>query len=100
MTIAPQTFIGSVLARLGFGAALLSFDRPYPEIELESYDRETTLLCCSSEPFPFAKREKLIIDTGFPAIIVDGELYSWFGLRALRFLERELDLRERSEGNL
>ncbi|PIE18583.1 MAG: Fe3+-siderophores ABC transporter protein [Proteobacteria bacterium] len=92
MAVAPQTFIGSVLARLGFGAALVPFEQRYPEVDLEAYDPDTTLLCCSSEPFPFARREALIRDTGFPAAIVDGERFSWFGLRSLRFLERELGL--------
>jgi iron complex transport system substrate-binding protein len=96
MAVAPQTFIGSVLTHLGFGDALVAFDRPYPELELDDYDRETTLLCCSSEPFPFAKRPQLIRETGFPAAIVDGELYSWFGLRSLRFLEGELGLSAQS----
>lgn len=82
MAVARDTFIGSVLKRLGI--ALLPFDNKYPRVDLAAYDPATTLLLFSSEPFPFLKRRPQV---AFPHAFVDGECFSWFGLRSLEFLE-------------
>ena len=87
MAVAPETFIGGVLQLLGFGEFLIDFAKPYPEIDLSAYDKESTLLLFSSEPFPFANQKEWIKTLGFPSAIIDGESYSWFGLRTLEFLE-------------
>lgn len=85
MAVSRETYIGSVLEMMGH--RLETFDTKYPKIELENYDRETTLLLFSSEPFPFAKQTDEITKLGFPSALVDGELFSWFGLRSIRFLQ-------------
>ncbi len=87
MAIAPNTFIGSMLAQIGWADRLPSFDQKYPEIDLNSFDPEKTLLLCSSEPFPFLKRRDVLKDLPFATAIIDGEIWSWFGIRSLRFLE-------------
>lgn len=90
MAVSPLTFIGSMLSRLGYGDRLHSFQEKYPKIELADFDPSRTLLLFSSEPFPFAKKIPELLPLGFPCAIVDGESYSWFGNRALRFLEKAL----------
>lgn len=86
MAVSRDTFVGSMLAHLGFGALVPHFPERYPKLELSSFDPARTLLLFSSEPYPFAKRKP---DTGaFPCALVDGEAYSWFGVRSLRFLQR------------
>lgn len=85
MAVSRDTYIGSVLNVMGH--QLESFDKKYPKIDLERYDRESTLLLFSSEPYPFAKHVDEIRDLGFPSAIVDGELYSWFGIRSLGLLQ-------------
>ncbi|MCB9557053.1 MAG: ABC transporter substrate-binding protein [Deltaproteobacteria bacterium] len=87
MAVSPTTFIGSMLAQLGFGWARFQLDTPYPVIDLEQLDRRRTLLLFSSEPFPFERYADQLTELGFSAALVDGAAYSWFGSRALRFLE-------------
>lgn len=102
MTVRPETFIGSVLDKVGLGALhRRGFERDtqdpggarstlYPEVHLESLPRTRTLLLLSSEPFPFARRPDRALALDFPTAVVDGESFSWFGLRVLRFLESVL----------
>jgi hypothetical protein len=87
MAVSAQTFIGSMLTQVGFGGRLPHFPEKYPKIDLQNFDRETTLLLLSSEPYPFGKKKQEIRSLDFPSALVDGEAYSWFGLRSLRFLE-------------
>lgn len=92
MTVAPNTFIGSVLSHIGFQSLLISFDKKYPEISLRDYEHQNTLLLFSSEPFPFLlnKHQDWIHSLNFPSAIVDGESFSWFGIRTLKFLENPM----------
>lgn len=82
MAVGPGTYIDSVLRFLGARMAPLP-DGKYPEIQISSEDARHYLF--SSEPFPFAKKKELL--AGLPGHIVDGESYSWFGVRGLRFLQ-------------
>jgi Family of unknown function (DUF5522) len=90
MCVSSETFIGSVLRKLGREVWPLT-GAAYPEIQLEEIPADCTLLF-SSEPFPFARRRDEIAALGRAAAIVDGESFSWFGVRSLRFLERALGL--------
>lgn len=85
--VGRDTFIGSVLALLGFGARMLPIGDGYPTIRLEDLVPARTLLLFSSEPYPFAAQKSALATLPFSSALVDGEGYSWFGLRALRFLE-------------
>ncbi len=88
MGVAPQTFIGSMLARAGFSGLLVERSEPYPQLTTEAFAApERTLLLCSTEPYPFARFHAEVAALGCPAALVDGEAYSWFGVRSLRFLE-------------
>ena len=87
MSVGKQTFIGSMLAELGFGWSMPDFDEPYPKLELENFDPSRTLLLCSSEPYPFHRKRALVEKLPHAAAIVDGEQFSWFGVRALSLLE-------------
>ena len=86
MVAAPQTFIGSMLGAVGFGSYQKTELEKYPKISLEDLNPETVLLF-SSEPYPFEKKREELLALPFASALVDGESYSWFGLRALRFLE-------------
>jgi hypothetical protein len=91
ITVSRSTFIGSVLEKLGYGDLLVSFDLKYPRIRLEDFDQSRTLLLFATEPYPFHRDLPTATETGFPAALVDGEKFSWFGLRSLRFLEEQLE---------
>lgn len=88
MGVSRDTFVGSMLAHVGYGALLPSFPKKYPELELSSFDPGRTLLLFSSEPYPFSQKRAELGKLGFPSALVDGEAYSWFGIRSLRFLQR------------
>lgn len=83
MGVSGDTFIGSVLERCGLSVP--HHQAKYPELDLGD---PSTLLLFSSEPFPFAKIFRSLDALGAPYALVDGEMFSWFGVRSLRFLER------------
>lgn len=89
MAVSRDTFIGSVCELLG--CHLPQFSHQYPKINLDDYDPKTTLLLFSSEPFPFRRHRQEIASLGFPAAVVEGESFSWFGLRSIRFLEEQFN---------
>lgn len=99
MAIGPGTFILSILQRVGFGEYL----RPvkpvqpveevpppagrYRELIEADMNRSDTFYLFSSEPYPFAEKRELLESMGVAGAIVDGERYSWYGVRSYRFLE-------------
>jgi len=90
MAISQQTFIASILQKLGFAPYLRRGDKPYPILsEAELSDPETFYLF-SSEPFPFARHRQSLLDAGLNGAIVDGELFSWFGVRSYNALIKHL----------
>jgi len=88
MTVSQDTFIGSILNM--FGVELIQFPTKYPEINLDDYDPNETLILFSSEPYPFLKKKEDLGYLAFPYAFVDGESFSWFGIRSLQFLEKNL----------
>jgi hypothetical protein len=83
----PETFIGSVLDRLGLSLAALPTKETYPKIELNLFSPVKTSLLFSTEPYPFARHKKDLHELGFPSALIDGESCSWFGIRSIEFLE-------------
>ena len=86
MAVGKDTFIASMLERSGYDLASLwpAGRGKYPEFTLEELPREVRVLL-SSEPYPFAK--KFPVEITNETLLVDGESFSWFGIRALRYLE-------------
>lgn len=87
MAAGENTFIGSILKHWGFENVFTG--EKYPKFDMAKIPSGTTLLF-SSEPYPFAKRPPSLEEIPHPMAIVDGEKYSWFGLRSLVFLEEAL----------
>lgn len=92
MAICKDTFIGSVLEKLGYASYLEKLECKYPQIKLEDYSPQDYYLVFSSEPFPFQKKSEELKKLGYASCIVDGESYSWFGIRTLMFLEEYLEV--------
>ena len=93
MAVGGGTFIQSIFAHMGLAerrchlpATLSSADK-YPQVDLADFDTSTTLLLFSTEPYPFAKKVEELRALSFSSALVDGECFSWFGIRSLRFLE-------------
>jgi len=85
MVAGADTFINDMLTRAGFENVFASQNR-YPAVseeELLSSDAEVLLF--SSEPYPFRPQH---LDTfqraGRICLLVDGELFSWYGSRLLQ----------------
>ena len=95
MAIGPGTFIASMLAAVGLPPAqLLAGDGAegnpkYPVIDPAVLPDDAVLLA-SSEPYPFHRKRESLLELGRPVAIVDGEAFSWFGVRSLSFLEGAL----------
>jgi hypothetical protein len=83
MVVSTKTFIGDMLKL--FGIHVTASARKYPELtenELRSY-----FCLFSSEPFPFEKYYQEMLNGGYRGVVVDGEKLSWYGIRALKFLQ-------------
>jgi len=88
MGAAHDTFIGYVLQAAGWQNVLQAprYQR-YPQLnasDIASLDPDIIML--SSEPYPFKEqhlRELKMISPGSRVLLVDGELFSWYGSRLL-----------------
>lgn len=87
MVAAGNTFIDDMLTRCGFANVFGELSR-YPEIsapQLRQAAPEWILL--SSEPFPFSENHVAYFQQLCPqsrVVLVDGELFSWYGSRLLQ----------------
>ena len=86
MTAGGDTFIHSMMTSAGFENVFANKNR-YPEITIaELQTVNCQLLLLSSEPFPFKEKHIDEIRTmGFKGqiLLVDGEMFSWYGSRML-----------------
>jgi ABC-type Fe3+-hydroxamate transport system substrate-binding protein len=86
MTIGGDTFINDMMKRAGFKNVFEQKIR-YPEITLEEIKASgCKLILLSSEPYPFKEKHIEEIKVVIPEaniILVDGEIFSWYGSRLL-----------------
>jgi ABC-type Fe3+-hydroxamate transport system substrate-binding protein len=84
MTVGGDTFIHTQMEAAGF-INLFAAEKRYPAISLEELKAaKPEYLLLSSEPFPFNEKHKAELANEFPdteIILVDGELFSWYGSR-------------------
>ena len=87
MTIGGDTFINDMLSRAGF-QNIFAHQKRYPELLIEQLSvANCQLLLLSSEPFPFQQKHAKEIQSQLPnakIILVDGEMFSWYGSRLLK----------------
>lgn len=92
MCVKPDTFIGSMLKTVGFDRNQIwspeSSTTSYPEFDPRDLPQDCFCVL-SSEPFPFHLNPPGEPFRHHRQAVVDGEKYSWFGVRSLRFLESE-----------
>ncbi|HRD59059.1 MAG TPA: helical backbone metal receptor [Ferruginibacter sp.] len=90
MTIGGDTFINDILQRAGFENIFYNKQR-YPSITLETLrQKKTELLLLSSEPYPFVEKHKTWFKQNLPntnVVLVNGEMFSWYGSRLLHTAE-------------
>lgn len=87
MVVGKDTFIDAVLEHIGFKNAVAASSR-YPELTIaEAKELNPDLIFLSSEPFPFKGWHILEFEKQFSeskVVLVDGEMFSWYGSRLLR----------------
>lgn len=89
MAVSQTTFIASVLKKLGFASYLPTHESAYPALNDVTMSDEDTFFLFSSEPYPFNRQLTYLQEQGFNGAVVDGELYSWFGIRSFRYLSKQ-----------
>ncbi|MDB5242059.1 MAG: iron transporter [Spirosoma sp.] len=87
MAAASNTFIDAMLMVAGFQNAFAHRTR-YPEITPDDLQKaQPDLLFLSSEPYPFAEKHIAELQQICPSaqvLLVDGEVFSWYGSQLLR----------------
>lgn len=93
MTVSPDTYISGTLARFNWHTEPRHPEERYPKIDLADYRRVVDRVLLSSEPYRFRERHIAEVETAVPGAkvsLIDGEMTSWYGSRAIRGL-RYLD---------
>jgi hypothetical protein len=89
MAVAPDTYIAQMLALVGWRTLPLESKDRYPTIELEQYAGALDRVLLSSEPYHFRERhvKEVAGATACAEVsLIDGEMISWYGSRAIRGL--------------
>ncbi|NQV98254.1 MAG: ABC transporter substrate-binding protein [Rhodospirillales bacterium] len=92
MTISPATYIADLLNRVNWQVAGPFGEARYPVFQFADLDLdEIDLVLFSSEPYAFSKSHIAEFADRYPdhakkACLIDGELLSWYGSRAIRAL--------------
>lgn len=98
MLAAENTYINYILNYVGLSNVASHLNR-YPEVSIEQLKQLNPDWCLlSSEPFPFKQKhcreiEKNLSET--KAMVVDGEMFSWYGSRLQKLPEYILDLKNK-----
>lgn len=86
MVAGTDTFIHDTMDRLGFQNC--TTQRRYPEVSDDALIAlAPAVILLPSEPFPFAHKHLPALQDRFPRqqlVLVDGEIFSWYGTRMLR----------------
>ncbi|WP_299387781.1 ABC transporter substrate-binding protein [uncultured Lacinutrix sp.] len=88
MVAGNNTFINHLLELNKFENVYNNLER-YPEIELEnlSSNGDPEIVLLSSEPYPFKNEHAIEINNASPhtiTVLVDGEMFSWYGSRLIK----------------
>ena len=98
MSVGSETFISDMMNVAGFTNVIRTRKESYPTIEqqdIESLQPEYVFL--SSEPFKFTEKHQQEYQERFPnskVILVDGEMFSWYGSRMLKAFDYFRNLQE------
>lgn len=87
MAVGGKTFIGDVLRQIGCVNCIEGDESRYPQLTLTQIkEHQPDLILLSTEPFPFKEEHAVALNalTGIETILVDGEMFSWYGSRMLK----------------
>lgn len=89
MSVAPETYIAQTLALINWRSHPLETSDRYPEVDLSAYSGRVDRVLLSSEPFHFKQHhvgEVQRLVAGAQVTLIDGEMTSWYGSRAIEGL--------------
>lgn len=99
MTVCADTYIAKMLATVGLRAIAPDSARRYPEIDWSTFDASRAdALLLSTEPYRFGERDVAALAAdpaarGRHVALIDGEMASWYGSRAIAGLRYLADYR-------
>jgi ABC-type Fe3+-hydroxamate transport system substrate-binding protein len=88
MTVSSDTYISRTLALFGWRTVPVGADERYPTVDLAECEVDRVLL--SSEPFHFKEEHVAEVEALVPGAkvsLIDGEMTSWYGSRAIAGLD-------------
>jgi ABC-type Fe3+-hydroxamate transport system substrate-binding protein len=87
MAVSRDTYISRTLALFGMQTVPTATGERYPKLE-DLRVPDTDLVLLSSEPYRFRARHcaEAAAQSGRPALLIDGEMTSWYGPRAIEGL--------------
>lgn len=95
MSVGSSTFIHDVMERAGFVNAIETSEN-YPIVTSEQIKSiNPQLILLSSEPYPFKEKhikEFKMLSKNAQILLVDGELFSWYGSRLTKTVHYLIDL--------
>ncbi|MCB0408714.1 MAG: ABC transporter substrate-binding protein [Flavobacteriales bacterium] len=98
MSVGFSTFIHDILNKAGFENVTQNDER-YPNLDLkEIANLKPDLIFLSTEPYPFKEKHINEFKNLFPdiqTILVDGEMFSWYGSRLIKSPEYLIDLHDK-----
>jgi ABC-type Fe3+-hydroxamate transport system substrate-binding protein len=86
MTVNRDTYIAQTLARFNWHTVPAQADVRYPTVALEDCCDEIDHVLLSTEPFPFKASHIIEVQGRCPGVdvrLIDGEMTSWYGSRAI-----------------
>jgi ABC-type Fe3+-hydroxamate transport system substrate-binding protein len=89
MAVAPDTYIARMLGLVGWRTLPVGTEDRYPTVELEEYAGVVDHVLLSSEPYHFRERHVNEVAAAVPGAgvsLIDGEMISWYGSRAIQGL--------------
>ncbi|MEW9668917.1 helical backbone metal receptor [Ammoniphilus sp. 3BR4] len=91
MAAGKNTYIHSMLHQCGFENVFQDLEGRYPVVDVKIIrQQQPEFLFLSSEPFPFSQEHLKEIQASLPsvkAVLVDGEMFSWYGVRMLKAVD-------------
>lgn len=91
MTVTRATYIAKMLELINWHTLPATAPSRYPAIELEAYSGDVDRVLLSSEPYAFREKHLAEVRAHFAAdvdvALVDGEMLSWYGSRAIAGLD-------------
>jgi ABC-type Fe3+-hydroxamate transport system substrate-binding protein len=89
MAVAPETYISQTLALVNWHTQPVAAADRYPEIDLSAFAGKVDSVLLSSEPYHFRERHIAEVAAAVPGAkvtLIDGEMTSWYGSRAIQGL--------------